>query len=212
MYPLKNKVARLGNILLISILSLFVLIASGSRSAFIALLIQLTFLFSKKVLHQPYQNTIVLTFSLLFLSLTFPFFMNESEYENRAEIWKTAVIAGLQSPVIGHGFGNIQQTMHATSLVLNNKLIGYIVDSTHNIFLDFWVQSGALGIILFVVILFYTTTAFVLRKNDKAVVILLGIIATMSFNPVSVVTLLQLWWIIGHSYLSQHATRRNLCG
>ncbi len=131
------------------------------------------------------KNLAILTcLAILFLSFTLPFIFDHAVYENRAEIWQAAWHSGLTNLPFGAGFGNIEK-------VLNIK--SSYVDSSHNIFLDFFVQGGIFGLILIVI--------FIIRAlrtaSTRNIVLLLGLLSVLSFNPGGVCTLLAFWWLLG---------------
>jgi O-antigen ligase len=80
---------------------------------------------------------------------------------------------------------------------LYNRLRGYYVDSSHNFILDWWVQGGFIGLGILLLLLFDAFKSFIRKKEKVYIVLLLGIVSVMSFNPMSVVTLVAFWWIVG---------------
>jgi len=124
-------------------------------------------------------------------------FEQGSLYENRGEVWTTALVAGFTHPLFGTGFGNTEVFLHQATLKLHNHLQGYYVDSSHNIFLDWFVEGGIVGLGLFASLLFQTFSRFVTAKQERNLVLLLGLTAGLSFNPVSIVLLIAFWWLIG---------------
>ena len=126
-----------------------------------------------------------------------PFIGPKSEYEDRGEIWKAAAVAGFDHPILGVGFGNAEYSLHAANMKLHNKLVGYYVDSAHNIFLDWFIQTGFAGTAILLFLLFKTFRTFIYRKQVRNIALLLGILTALSFNPASVVSLVSLWWLIG---------------
>lgn len=179
--------------------ALIIIFLSGSRSGLIAILIQFIFLFltSKYSLKKGF----IVSFVLLTLSLSLPIIEGGGWFENRAVIWQTALLTGLESPILGHGFGNIEHALHQTSITLNNMIQYQLVDSSHNIFLDFWVQGGFVGLFLFIVILIQAFKKLISQSKTLELTALIGLLTVMSFNPVSVVTLVGFWWIIGQGFL-----------
>lgn len=148
----------------------------------------------------------LISIDLLALSLFLPFTKQGLTYENRAEIWKTAWASGWEKPFFGWGFGNISLALENTSFFkLSNNLRYQFVDSTHNLLLHWWVQEGIIGVILILGVLSYSFVRLLQRKQIIELTILVGLLAILSFNPVSIVTLLQFWWIIGQSLSSPNA-------
>lgn len=178
------------------LLSVLLIIFSGSRSAFIALGIQLIFLLATQFV--SFGKATLLAIFLLLLSLIPPIMDKETLYENRGEIWTTALYAGYEHPILGWGFGNTEVAFSDYNEKLYNRLRGYYVDSSHNIFLDWWVQGGFVGLTILVLLLFDTLKNFIKTNNRIYLILILGLLSVMSFNPVSVVTLVQFWFLIGY--------------
>ena len=133
-------------------------------------------------------------------SLFLPFVEKSGWYENRAEVWHTALVAGTLSPIFGHGFGNTQSNLHQTSLILNNNIQYQIVDSSHNLVLDFWVQGGFLGVACLVLLLWGGVGGLIKHQAKLELTAFLGIFTVMLFNPVSVVILVYFWWLISQGF------------
>lgn len=191
----KNKkewiIAILGMLLVASIIFL-----TGSRSGMIALGVQGAFLFSIYGFYGRILLPALIAIFLLFASYLTPF-LSHDEYENRAEIWVSALHAGLTAPGIGVGFGNAEYALHESNSKLHNHLPGYYVDSSHNIFLDWFVQSGIVGLSCLVLLLWQTFRTFIEKEQTRNLVLLLGLLTALSFNPASIVGLVGLWWLIG---------------
>ena len=168
------------------ILSIIVIFLTGSRAGLIAFVIGIIALFLVK--RKFKLNKIVLIcVTLILFSLLVPFVTNpESIYENRSEIWKTAIQTGLKSPILGNGFGNIE--------------LGPRIDSSHNIILDWWVQGGTVGLTAFLSLVYFTIKNFLYKNKTLYLISFLGLFTTMLFNPASVVNLIAFWWLIGVSF------------
>lgn len=181
------------------LLSIIIIFLSGSRSGVLAFGIQIIFYVLWFVMKISRKKTIAITIGVIAMTYTFPFF-ETTRYENRADIWKSAIQAGLHHPIFGGGFGNMDITLNQTIQQLHNSLIGYSVDSTHNILLDWWVQGGIAG--LLILLLFLVFAIYHFYKQDRGIALLLffGMFTTMSFNPSSVITLVAFWWLIGTSF------------
>ncbi|MEK7517003.1 MAG: O-antigen ligase family protein [Patescibacteria group bacterium] len=182
------------------LLTLIIVFLSGSRSGLVALLIQISFiLLSQKV--NSLSKTFLICLSLLGLSLLLPLFENNQLYENRFMVWQTALSAGLESPFVGSGFGNIESAIHSASLSLDNTIRFQFVDSSHNFILDFFIQGGILGLLIIGTMLFLSVRNLILHSKKMEIAILLGLLTAMSFNPASVVTLIGFWFVIGQGFL-----------
>jgi hypothetical protein len=183
------------------LLTFIIIFLSGSRSGMIALFIEMLFLslIYKTKISQAKIFLVCLT--LIILSLFLPFFENHPGiYEDRLMVWQTSFLAGLKSPIIGSGFGNIEPTIHTTALELNNAVRTQVVDSSHNFILDYFIQGGIVGLSILASLLFLSTKNLILSSKKMELTILLGLITVMSFNPASVVTLVGFWWIVGQGF------------
>lgn len=181
------------------ILILLTIFASGSRSGLIAVAIQFIFIFLVR-LKFKLSKAVIVGLILAAFSFILPIIYSTGWYENRAELWYTSLVAGAFAPLFGHGLGNLEQSIHQTSLLLNNNIQYQFVDSSHNFLLDFWVQSGALGVSAIILLLYKAIKTFTLDAKYVELASLLGLIVTLSFNPASVAVLIAFWWLIGRGF------------
>lgn len=193
----KNKYLKIVKIFLLPAI-LWAIYMTSSRSGFLGFLLQIVFLLLIKKLNTKIATIISI---LLFLSfLVLPFFDPRSGIiDSRIEIWKTAFQAGLNNPILGYGIGSIQKILNETSWELLNNVRFQTVDSTHNIFLDWFVQAGILGLFLFVWLNLKTVYNLVKKEDHLELVQFLGIITIASFNPISITLLIYFWWILRNS-------------
>lgn len=187
-------------IILFALVIISILLLSGSRSGMIAVSLQLSFLLLTHLLKQPFWQNALICFLLYTLSYMFPFLEGGGRFENRAEIWKTAVTAGFEKPLLGHGFGNIEQSLFATSYRINTNVKYQFVDSTHNIFLDWFVQGGIIGLLLFLTILIGAMKNFIVNKRTVAFTLFLGLLTMLSFNPMSVTIYIAFWYTLAQGW------------
>lgn len=190
------KWAKIGFLLSVAL----IILASGSRAGVIVFLIQLIFVGLVYLASFKLSRAFLVALMLSLISLALPIYAGGGWYENRSEIWYTSLVAGTLSPVIGHGFGNMEAALHKTALILNNNIQYQVVDSAHNIFLDFWVQGGALGIMALVILIIFAVRNFLQKDQLKELLIILGLLTTLSFNPVSVSLLIAFWFFLGQGY------------
>lgn len=181
-------------------LVLWLVIVSGSRAGLIALGLQILFLVLSKYI--SLKRAVLICLLTLTLTLTFPFIESGGWYENRSEVWQAALAAGYLNPIFGGGFGNIEKLLPKGSQIVNNNAQYQYVDSSHNFLLDYWVSGGLIGISLMLFLLFKTIKNFIFEKKRLEITAFLGLITVMSFNPVSVVTLVVFWWLIGQGLTS----------
>ena len=174
----------------------FTIFVSGSRSGMIAFMLQLIFLLLART-NLSLIKSVIISFVLLLITYGLPFLPQSNLYEQRSEIWQAAIIAGGVSPIVGNGFGNTEGVLQDVVNNLNTNLRGSYIDSSHNIFLDWWVQGGTIGFIIFSFLIGRTFFSFIKRKHIQNLTLFLGLIAALSFNPASIISLIALWWLIG---------------
>lgn len=177
---------------------LILLYLSGSRSATIGFGIQLLFLVIQK-LGLDIKKAAVICLIIMASTFVFPFF-ERNPYENRVEIWRAAVSAGWAKPILGHGFGNTEIALQKAAAELKLPINDVYFDSSHNVFLDWWVQGGIAGLGLLLLLIFVAINKYVIMQNGRELVLLLGLLTALSFNPASVVGLLAFWWLIGRGF------------
>ena len=176
---------------------LLVIFLSGSRAGLVGFIIEAIFISLLKIPKLSIPKATLIGLTLILLALFLPFTESGGWFENRSQIWQTATVAGFQSPVIGHGFGNIQNPIHLAAIKLNNNVQYQVVDSAHNFLLDFWIQGGTVAVISMLLLIFLAISALVKAKRIIELTAFLGLLTAMLFNPVSVVNLLAFWWLIG---------------
>ena len=198
---LTNKKSNKFIDIILFLLVLILIIGTGSRSGLIGLLLQILFVIFYRLLHLSFGKSAMIVVIFLLLSLGLPFFDNTSIYESRSLIWQTAIVSGLQSPILGHGFGNMQSVLHTTSQQLHNALRKENIDCSHNLILDWFVQAGIIGIICIMSLLVLSFKRITVQKNEVLLLSFLGLLSIMLFNPVSIVLLIGFWWIIGQTII-----------
>lgn len=176
-----------------------ILALSGSRSGWLGLTFQLVFLVSSKRL--SLRVSTLLCSILLGASFMLPFREDVSMLDSRKDIWMTAIHAGFSNPILGGGFGNTEFQLSQSAVKLSNSLRFNYVDSSHNIFLDWWVQGGIVGLLLFVSLIVLTIYRFVVERKILYIMLFIGLLACLSFNPASIVTLIAFWWLVGQARL-----------
>lgn len=182
------------------ITTLAVILLSGSRAGLTALMIEVFFLLLISKFKFSIKKAVLISFCLIALTCLLPFIQNYSWFENRGLVWQTAFQAGFKSPILGQGFGNIQNSIHGTAVKLGNTVAYQVVDSSHNFLLDFWIQGGLVGLICILCLIGLAIYNFSVHKKTLELTAFLGLITAMLFNPVSVVNLLAFWWLIGQGF------------
>lgn len=177
-----------------------IILLSGSRAGLIAFFIQIIFILLHLKFKLSIKVAIIISIILISLSLTLPFTQSSSWFENREQVWQTSFKAGLDSLLIGHGFGSVQDTIHKTSVKLNNNVQYQVVDSSHNFLLDYWIQGGAVAVFSILMLIGLSIHGLISHRRFLELTAFLGLITTMLFNPLSVVNLLAFWWLIGQGF------------
>lgn len=170
---------------------------SGSRSGLLAFSLQLVFIILVRVVKLSVTKAVTVCLLLFVLTFVLPFVEGGGWFENRSEIWQTAFISGLNNPLIGSGFGNIEHALKLTSRELNNNVQYQYIDSSHNILLDWWVQTGLIGLGCLIFLVYKLMKNLTIKASTLEITSLLGIVLMLSFNPVSVVNLIAFWWLLG---------------
>lgn len=184
---------------------------SESKSALIALSLELLFILLLKIFKGRYLLASIICLILFGLSLTLPilerqYFLKTNtdpsayRFEDRAEIWQVAFNAGLHSPVFGSGLESIQGKIHTTAQKLNVNAQYQVIDSSHNLLLDFWVWGGIVGLILILILIILTFKNLIQKRMLIEATIFIGLLTVLSFNPTTVPVLASFWWVIGRSF------------
>jgi O-antigen ligase len=176
-------------------LTIILVIMTASRSAVVALGLQLLLL-GGDGLFKKLKVAVILTAVVYTASLILPFTARSRIWESRQEIWQTAWVAGLTRPFWGWGFGGIEDALEQTAQTEKNSLRYMYVDSAHNIWLDWWIQGGIPGVIILAWIVMGVAEKMIKRRQTEELVVGMGLLAVMSFNPASIVTLVQWWWLV----------------
>ncbi len=185
-------------------LAFLVIALSGSRAGLIGFGVEIIFLALTGLLKVSVLKAALISLVIVVLSAGLPFADPGERLENRSQIWQTALAAGLKSPVLGHGFGNIQTPLSQTAVALNLPVQYLVVDSSHNFILDFWVQGGIVAVISLLTLIFLSFQGLIKHKKTLEITAFLGLLTTLLFNPLSVVNLLAFWWLLGQGFALEH--------
>lgn len=196
------KVKRLKKGLLA--LAFLIIVLSGSRAGLIGFGVELLFLGLTNLLKVSILKAALISLFIALLSVSLPFADQGEKLENRGQIWQTAVTAGLKSPILGHGFGNIQAPLAQAAKNLNLPVQYLVVDSSHNLILDFWIQGGLVGVISLLTLIFLSFQGLIKHKKSLEITAFLGLLTALLFNPLSVVNLLAFWWLLGQGFALEH--------
>ncbi len=129
----------------------------------------------------------------------------------RFQIWQASVELGTKHPVLGVGLGNFQNAF-ADLTIKRINFDNYIIPwalSPHNLFLMFWLTTGALGLIASIWLIAYSIWRGLKNLNPQSiiflaglsVIILQGLVDTPYFkNDLSVL----FWLIIAGIIIADH--------
>jgi O-antigen ligase len=159
----------------ILILSIYYTYSYGTWAAIVTTLLIISPLLikSRNKLFAVVLFLFITTISLLFSQrnntkfLDLVYQSSQSSFSSRQMIWRSTIFLISEKPLIGIGPGNFQKSY----LYLQKYYPPYLewaVPQPHNIFLAFWLQSGLIGLIGFLLILLYIfKILFYLIKNKK---------------------------------------------
>ena len=184
---------------------------SQSKSALIALGLELLFLLLVKIFKSKYLLSSIICFVILGLSLTLPilerqYFLETNtapqayRFEDRAEIWQVATLAGLDSPIYGSGLESIQDRIRITAQKMNVNSQYQTIDSSHNLLLDYWIWGGTIGLGLLGALGILTIKNMIIQRQMLELTLFLGLLTVLSFNPTTVTILAAFWWVIGRGF------------
>lgn len=194
------------------VLALIVINFTESRSALIGLSLELLFfvslrLFKSKILPGVFICSIIFALSLFLPLIGTKYFLQTTnnprnyQFEDRSNILQVALVSGFNSPIYGSGIESIQNNIHETAKALNSEIQYQVIDSAHNILLDYWIQGGGIGVILLVILV---VLAFLNQGQYNLYLeaaVLIGLIPVLSFNPMTASVLDGFWWVLGRSFV-----------
>jgi len=158
---------------LLLLLSLYFTYSYGAWLAvFIALLFTIFFSVPQKKFLISILFFIIAATILVFQFNTSKFsslvnFSQRSSFSSRIMIWDASFLMIKQNPVWGIGPGNFQNSYLSLQKYFSPYL-EWAVPQPHNIFIAFWLQSGFMGLIGFLLLLFFIFKIFFeINKNKK---------------------------------------------
>lgn len=161
---------------------------SESRSALIAFFVLvLIYIFNKVEIKGIYKVLIAIALiSTLFIVINnFSIFERTSIWDNRSIIWQNGIDAIPTSPFIGIGQENFE--------TIFPKNLNFYVDNAHNIFIEIALSSGAIGLILFILILYKGFK----RSEMKYKSFLISFLIIGFFNPLFISGIILFWIVLG---------------
>lgn len=178
---------------LIVLLCGIAIILTDSRSAILAVVISTVLYYFNIIKKMQGWVRIALLIAICIISSSFIFLTidqallekRSSEWENRSIIWKEGVTLFMNKPFLGYGQENVQLIFPAN--------LHFSVDNMHNIFLEYALSSGVIGVISFGLLV-----SLVFKASNLAWrMFLLCFIITAFFNPLSISQLFLFWAMLG---------------
>ena len=164
------------------------IIISFSRSAIIAAIL-IAFIFSYEKLGKKSVLVVILVSLIGFAAISNKYVASQIErtstWDTRNIIWTNGLKAIVKKPILGYGQENFEPVFP--------KNLGMNVDSAHNIFLQIVIETGFVGLALFLYILYLSSRS----KNKMLNLSILTYIIVAFFNPVSVAEIAIFWFILG---------------
>lgn len=197
--PGKNKLIML----LIFIIAFAILLLTRSSSGILAFLVQLMFLFIVKKFNRPWLFAVCVCLLFIIPAIVYPILEKPKFYEDRAKIWSVCFNAGLQKPLYGHGFGNTDKAVDTFSRQNQNILNFQKVDSCHNLFLDWWITGGIIGLILIMALIISSFYHLAMSGNLILASLLIGVVTASLFNPLNINGQLFFWYLLGQGFGKQ---------
>ena len=169
------------------------IILTDSRSAILAVVISIVLYYFNII--KKIQGWIRIAFVIAICAISFSFIFltidqsllekRSSEWENRSIIWKEGMQLFSKRPILGYGQENVQIIFPAN--------LHFSVDNMHNIFLEYALSSGIVGLVLFVIL---SLLSFI--KSDRArKMLFLSFFVTAFFNPLSIAQIFLFWVFLG---------------
>jgi O-antigen ligase len=175
---------------------------TGSRIALLAFIVEVLIIYFKNF-RLIFIPGIIITALVFIFSVIYPFIPREVpedyrlRFENRSEIWTMSYLAGFDSPILGQGFGSAEEAINKKAFELNNFIKYQRIDNAHNLFLNWWIMGGGIGLIILILLISVSLRNLYQQKNWVLFSILLGLLMVQFFNPVSIVSLIHFWFILG---------------
>lgn len=107
-----------------------------------------------------------------------------SSFDSRNIIWAKGIEAGSTKPILGWGLENFELAFKSTLKPAEFDLKNIRVDKAHNEFLEIFVNSGAVGLTLYIGLVILALIR--LRYNHQVMLGLIGYLIVASLNVVNI--------------------------
>lgn len=162
---------------LATVAGIIAVLLTDSRAALVGLVLALVLLFVKKMSKKQFLVCLV---PVIILLLYFFPVRAISHFDSRTTIWQKGWQAALQKPIFGWGLENFSQTFQAQLRPEGDADLKAIrVDKAHNEFLEIFLGTGLVGLLLYTATVGYTI--WVLWKNRAEEFAHLQLVALLVF-------------------------------
>jgi O-antigen ligase len=115
-----------------------------------------------------------------------------SIYEDRMLFWQLGLKEFIKRPLLGYGAESGEAIYDGAFQSINVRLVDFMVDRSHNLFLDVALWSGIVGLIIFIGWLIVCLGKFIKLHQYLRICVLAAWIVFASFQPLGVVHWIQL--------------------
>ncbi|EKD43555.1 MAG: hypothetical protein ACD_72C00229G0001 [uncultured bacterium] len=173
--------AYINNPILLSVITLAVFL-TGSRSALLAVVV---IILGK--IYFKYKSLKITLFAVMVVLLPMILWFPKRElshFDNRQSIWTKGVEAGLMKPFLGYGVENFEVAFNSVLKQNDFDLKNIRVDKAHSELLEIFVNSGLVGLFLYVVTIVLTLKYS--WDNKPVFLSLIGFLVISNLNVVSI--------------------------
>ena len=187
------------------VLCIWAIVITGSRTGIAAVAILCTvnilgrFMAHHGLIRKYFMLTgtfLCLGFVSVLLFLSFSANRQASPYESRPMFWMLGTQEFTKRPLLGYGAETGEIIYDRAFLRINTRLENFMVDRSHNVFLDVALWSGVIGLFVFIGWLTAVGCTFVRTRDFHKFGALIAWVVFACFQPLGVVHWLQLVLII----------------
>jgi len=135
------------------------IVATESRSALICAVIVMLGFGVRSLMEKRKHTLVVVGMILIFVAIAIAGLMQyrsitlsrpPSIYENRLLYWRVGLGEFLKRPILGYG-AETEEVIYDNAMKLEHvNLVNFMIDRSHNVFLDVALWSGSIGLLLFI--------------------------------------------------------------
>lgn len=115
-----------------------------------------------------------------------------SQFENRSTFFRVGIEEFIKRPFLGYGAESGEAIYDRHFARISMPLAGYMIDRSHNIFLDVTLWSGAIGLLMFMLWIVYSLILMYRMRDLLRLSFILGWVVFACIQPVGVVHWVQL--------------------